>query len=84
MELGLDLNYPHKYKVSSMRYFAENERHVTRTPTFNVLLIMFKGVLKFSENGERVEVGGWRVLYSKAQYGANCSRAQRKTRILLY
>lgn len=56
MELGLDLNFPHRYLSSSMRYFNENERHVSRIPTFNVLLIVFKGVLKFSEDGEKVEV----------------------------
>lgn len=56
MELGLDLNFPHRYLSSSMRYFNENECHVSRILTFNVLLIVFKGVLKFSEDGEKVEV----------------------------
>lgn len=56
MELGLDLNSPQKYISSSMRFFDDNERHVTRTFGMDVLILVFKGVLKFCEDGENVEV----------------------------
>ncbi len=53
---GINLNKPILYKVASFRYFDENECHCTRFCEDNVLLLVFSGVLRFSENGKQVEV----------------------------
>lgn len=45
-----------EYLLSSYRYFKEEECHVTRVCKENVLIIMFSGVLRFSENGEEREI----------------------------
>ena len=46
-----------KYLDSAFRYFEKHERHVTRHFfTTNVLIMVFEGTLRFSENGIPVEV----------------------------
>lgn len=45
-----------EYKWASFRYFDAGEHHVTRTCQEDVLLLVFDGVLRFSENGEAYEV----------------------------
>lgn len=52
----LDLNAPPLYCCSAMRKFGEGERHVTRTASYAVLILMFGGVLRFEENGEKREL----------------------------
>ena len=54
--LGIDLNTPIRYRNASLRYFNENERHVSRTCSSEVLLLVFEGTLRFSEDGKRQEV----------------------------
>ena len=49
--LGIDLNGDICYLKSSFRFFAENEYHVTRTCDDDVLLLVYEGVLRFSEDG---------------------------------
>ena len=44
------------WAYSSFRYFEKHERHVNRTYKWNVLVVVFDGVLRFSENGVPVEV----------------------------
>lgn len=54
---GLDLNSPIEFRISSLRFFHKGERHVTRVCPDDVLLLVYEGVLRFSEDGERCEVG---------------------------
>ena len=53
---GIDMNKPVIFLHSSMRYFREGERHVTRTNPDEVLLLVYEGILRFSEDGEEYEV----------------------------
>ena len=53
---GINLNHPIDYKCASFRYFDPGERHVTRICKEDVLLLVFEGVLRFSENGVPCEV----------------------------
>lgn len=73
MYLGLDLNYPHNHHLSFFRYFTANEHHITRRYQYNVLLIVFKGVLRFSEDDVPVEVGAGEYYIQK--YGMQQSGA---------
>ena len=57
MESGLNLELLPVYCGSSFRYFEPGEKHVTRVFTQDVLLLVFEGVLRFSENGRPIEVG---------------------------
>lgn len=45
-----------QYKFSSYRYFEEGEYHVTRICPEDVLVLVFKGTLRFLENGIEREV----------------------------
>ncbi len=56
MERGLDMDFPPGYRFSSFRYFSENEKHVTRVCEEDVLLLVFDGTLRFTENGVPAEV----------------------------
>ena len=47
-----------QYKFSSYRFFEKGERHVERFCNDDVLLLVFKGTLRFSENGVAREVSG--------------------------
>ena len=53
---GINLNKPILYRVASFRYFEENECHCTRFCEENVLVMVFSGILRFSENGNQIEV----------------------------
>ncbi len=53
---GIDLSVSISYQGASFRYFNKHEYHVTRHCNCDVLLLVFEGVLKFSEDGEPVEV----------------------------
>ncbi len=53
---GIDLNQPLEYWDASFRYFKEQERHSTRTCVCDVLLLVFDGVLRFSEDGVEYEL----------------------------
>lgn len=48
---GINLNLPVAYGHSSLRYFYEGEHHVFRRCDEDVLLLVFEGVLRFSEDG---------------------------------
>ena len=49
---GIDLNKNIDYKYASLRFFNEGEHHIDRICGENVLLLVFKGVLRFSEDGK--------------------------------
>ena len=53
---GIDFNSPILYRHASFRYFEKNEHHITRFCIDNVLLLVYEGVLRFSEDGEEKEV----------------------------
>ena len=53
---GIDLNKNVIYQFASFRYFEKVEHHVSRFCRHNVLLLVFDGVLRFSENGTQREV----------------------------
>ena len=54
--LGIDLKKPIEYVYSTFRYFEENEKHVTRICKHDVLVLVFDGVLKFTEDGVDREI----------------------------
>lgn len=53
---GIDMNKPIIYLHSSLRFFNENERHINRLCSEYVLLMVFEGILKFSEDGTEYEI----------------------------
>lgn len=53
---GIDLNQSITYKDASMRYFKKDEHHITRTEPIDVLVMVYDGILRFSENGVEYEV----------------------------
>ena len=56
---GIDINMEHtlsldsipKYNYASFRFFEEHEKHMTRVAEKDVLLLVFGGELKFTEDG---------------------------------
>ena len=54
--VGIDLNKVITYKYASFRFFEKKEHHVTRFCKDNVLILVFDGVLRFSEDEEEIEV----------------------------
>lgn len=56
MALQLSLRKLPLWQYSSFRYFEKHERHVSRTYALDVLVMVFEGVLRFSEDGVPVEV----------------------------
>ena len=63
---GIDLDKPITYIYSSLRYFKENEYHIDRHCDENVLLLVFEGCLRFSENGIEYEVNAGEYFIQKA------------------
>jgi len=53
---GIDLNQEIQYHAASLRYFAPREHHVSRFCNDDVLLLVYEGVLRFSEDGISYEV----------------------------
>ena len=53
---GINLNKNITYRFASFRYFERAEHHISRFCKDNVLLLVFDGVLRFSENGKEREV----------------------------
>lgn len=50
------MNQPILYRHASFRFFEKREHHIDRVCQDDVLLLVFEGVLRFSENGEAFEV----------------------------
>lgn len=55
--LGINLNRPILYKHSSLRFFKSGEHHISRLCKDDVLLLVYDGVLRFSEDGTQFEIG---------------------------
>lgn len=51
MEYGLDLNVLPSYRISAWKNFREDETHISRTISEDVLILMTGGVLRFLEEG---------------------------------
>ena len=47
---GIDLNQPIEYCYASMRYFKPGEHHVNRIGHEDVLLLVYDGILRFTED----------------------------------
>lgn len=54
--LGIDLNEKIEYKSASLRFFNKGERHISRRFGCEVLIMVYDGILRFSEDGEYFEV----------------------------
>ena len=68
---GIDLNSPLHYEFASFRFFEKKEHHIERFCSVNVLLMVYRGVLRFSEDGEQVEVhAGEYYIQKKNRYQA--------------
>lgn len=69
---GIDLNKPITYKLSSLRFFGQGEKHIARLCGDDVLLLVFDGVLRFNEAGESftVRAGEYHIQHHETeQYG---------------
>ncbi len=55
--LGIDMNSDIRYLYASLRFFDKKEHHISRTCPSDVLLLVFEGTLRFSEDGEEYEIG---------------------------
>jgi AraC-like DNA-binding protein len=55
-----------EFIASSFRYFYPREKHVNRITNQDVLLLVFSGILRFSENGIPVEVSAGQYYIQKA------------------
>ncbi len=53
---GIDINKEIKYNFASLRFFEKNEYHVSRTCKDDVLLLVYDGILRFSEDGVLYEI----------------------------
>lgn len=53
---GINLNKPIEFLHSSLRYFSEGEHHITRFCKDDVLLMVFEGVLRFTEDNICYEI----------------------------
>ena len=56
MEYRLSLNKLPIWEYSTFRYFEKHEHHVTRIYAWDVLVLVFEGVLRFNEAGVPIEV----------------------------
>lgn len=63
---GIDLDSPIKFTKASFRYFNKNEYHITRICEDNVLLMVFDGVLFFTEDGRDFEISAGHYHIQKA------------------
>lgn len=53
---GINLNKPIIYKNASLRFFNKNESHINRFCRDDILIMVFEGILRFSEDGICTEV----------------------------
>ena len=54
--MKLDMNILPKYIFSGVRQFFPKEKHINRTFEEDVLILMYKGILKFNEAGVNIEL----------------------------
>lgn len=56
MSFGISMQKVPEYHFSAFRKFIPGERHITRTESDDVLIVMINGTLKFTENGKSVKL----------------------------
>ena len=54
--VGINLNKYVFHKYSSLRFFKEGESHVSRICPDNVIVLVYEGILRFSEDGNLYEI----------------------------
>ncbi len=64
---GIDLNKPIRYKTASLRFFKEGEHHISRRCPEDVLLLVYDGVLRFSEDGVPFEISAGQYYIQKRE-----------------
>ena len=62
---GINLDKPILYKTASLRFFKEGEHHISRRCPEDVLLLVYDGVLRFSEDGVPFEVSAGQYYIQK-------------------
>ncbi len=62
---GINLDKNIIYKHASLRYFDKNEHHITRFCPDDILLMVFDGVLRFSQDGKLYEIGAGQYFIQK-------------------
>lgn len=66
-----------RFEYCQMRKFNPNEHHITRTYDSSVLILMFDGILRFTENGKDIELsqGEYYIqrqgLYQEGKYASD-------------
>ena len=63
---GINLNAHIEYKHASMRFFDAGECHAARQCTDNVLILVFDGVLRFTDDGTPIEVAAGEYYIQRA------------------
>lgn len=77
--IGINLDKPMEYVYASFRYFEEGEKHTTRICKDDVLLLVFDGILAFTEDGVDVSVGaGEYYIQKKAAIKPPSKKANRR------
>lgn len=64
--MNIDMDSPIEFLCASFRYFGKGEQHVTRFCNCDVLLLVFDGVLRFSEDGKEYEIAAGNYHIQKA------------------
>ena len=59
---GIDLDTSIQYLNASLRFFDIGEHHISRYCNDDILLLVFEGVLRFSEDGKQYEVSAGEYL----------------------
>ncbi len=65
-DIGIKMNSIPQFRGASFRFFSENEHHVTRICRDDVLLLVFDGILRFSEDSEEISLGAGEYYIQKS------------------
>ena len=71
---GINLDREINFQGASMRHFKKGEKHVTRFCETEVLIIMFRGILRFTENEEEYELYPGEYFIQKADCFQSASK----------
>lgn len=63
--MNIDTEKSMEFYHASLRYFSKGEHHIKRLCGHDVVLFVFDGVLRFSENGSEYEVGAGEYFVQK-------------------
>ncbi len=82
MDIGVDLDKPIIYSTASFRFFSKGEYHITRHCNCDVLLLVFDGVLRFTEDGVPCEVRAGEYYIQRQGGFQSADRASEEPRYL--